>query len=129
MADLSAIKLVGDKVYVGGNFNRINSDTSYSGAAKFSYDLTLDTSFKPSVAVSSTGIYVRAIEGSPDNMIYLGGNFTTISSSSRRFLAKVSASSGALQSWDPAPRCPCRRRLKQPDRDYRKLQLGRRRNQ
>ncbi|WP_146066176.1 hypothetical protein [Cryobacterium sp. Y82] len=98
--------IVGNTVYVGGEFTRARPAGAAAGTSEVSrnnlmaYNLSTGvmTSFNPSV----NGV-VRAITASPDgSRIYVGGGFSTVGGVSRSRLAAFSTASGALLSdWTP----------------------------
>ncbi len=97
--------IVGNRVYVGGEFTRARPAGSAVGVNEvvrnnlLAYDLTtgvLIPSFNPNVNGA-----VRALVASPDgSRIYAGGAFTTVGTTSRSRLAAFSATDGSLvTSW------------------------------
>lgn len=93
--------IVGNKVYAGGSFLSARpagspAGTNEVGRANFlAYDLTtgeLDQAFQPNVNAQ-----VRAVAATPDGKyVYIGGDFTSINSTSRSRIAKFDAVTGQL---------------------------------
>ncbi len=88
----------GTSLFMGGSLTSAGGVTRHMLAA---IDLTTGqpTSWNPDV---SGGISpaVETIAVSGDN-VYVGGNFTTVSTQTRNRLAAVSASTGSLLTWNP----------------------------
>ena len=94
-----ATKIVGDIVYVGGTFTTATSPTGTAvtrrGLAAFRMsDGSLVDGFQANV---STGGSVRAL-ASDGSSLWVGGAFTTISGVARQRVAKVSLSTGAVDT-------------------------------
>lgn len=93
--------IVGNRVYVGGEFTRARPAGSAAGVNEvvrnnlLAYDLTtgaLISSFNPNVNGA-----VKALAVSPDgSRVYAAGNFTTVGGVNRSRLAAFTASTGAL---------------------------------
>ena len=98
--------IVGNTVYVGGEFTRARPAGAAAGTSEVSrnnlmaYNLSTGvmTSFNPSV----NGV-IRAITASPDgSRIYVGGGFSTVGGVARTRLAAFSTATGALlPDWKP----------------------------
>ncbi|MBI3541303.1 MAG: delta-60 repeat domain-containing protein [Deltaproteobacteria bacterium] len=94
----------GSLIYVGGDFNNLNSAGSGAGGAFFPHRMTgrirsLDGSVDSSWNVNVTsGTTVYAISAT-SNTIYIGGDFAQINNTSRVALAAVRAD-GSF-AWDP----------------------------
>ena len=98
--------IVGNTVYVGGQFTRARPAGAAAGTSEVSrnnlmaYNLSTGvmTSFNPNL----NGV-VRAITASPDgSRIYVGGAFTKVGSVARTRLAAFSTATGELDSsWKP----------------------------
>ena len=70
-----AIELQGDKILVGGSFNRYDpDDTLVNRIARLNSDGTLDSTFPDGNTFNGT---VRVITLQPDGKILVGGNFST----------------------------------------------------
>ncbi|MBB5158570.1 PQQ-binding-like beta-propeller repeat protein [Saccharopolyspora phatthalungensis] len=85
----------GRKVYVGGDFDKIDGQWRSRVAAFDSATGVLDPSFKPKVAGRVRGLSVTA------DTVYLGGGFNAVDGVSRTRLAAVSVGTGALLPWAP----------------------------
>ncbi|MFT4009802.1 MAG: PKD domain-containing protein [Nocardioidaceae bacterium] len=101
--------VVGDTVYVGGEFTTARPAGAAEGvdtvarANVLAYDVTtgeLDTSF-----VANTDGEVKTITSSPDgSRIYIGGSFTTVNGTTRRRIAALNPTTGALiTNFNPNP--------------------------
>ncbi|MDJ0349986.1 hypothetical protein [Cryobacterium sp. PH29-G1] len=98
--------IVGDTVFVGGEFTRARPAGAASGTSEVSrnnlmaYNVTTGvmTSFNPSLNGT-----VRAITASPDgSRIYVGGAFTKVGTQTRTRLAAFDTATGELVStWKP----------------------------
>lgn len=83
------------KVYASGDFNRLGAQTRHRlGAVN---DSGLATGWVPSVGGS---VFTLA---SANNLIYLGGGFTTVDGQPRTNLASVDPGTGGVSGWDPGP--------------------------
>jgi hypothetical protein len=86
--------VVGGRLFLVGEFNSVNGVERRRAAAVNTTTGGVDMGFDPSVDGK-----VQAIAASPDgSVIYLGGNFTEVGTTSRQNLAKVNASTGAVLS-------------------------------
>jgi hypothetical protein len=90
---VDAIKLTPSRVYVGGNFGRVNTSTRLSFFAFDPSTLAL-SAWAPMVELGR----VRAIEVTPDGtQVVLGGNFKSVNGSGKeRHLAIVDSITGAI---------------------------------
>lgn len=89
--------IIGDSkggYYVGGLFNKV-SGVSVANVVHLNPDLTLDTDFS-----AQTDGYVETMV-LRENTLYFGGEFTHVNGGTRRYLAAVDSSSGALLPWNP----------------------------
>ena len=98
VADVGALVddmvVVGGKLYLGGEFNTVDGVTRHHVAAVSTTDGSLIAAFDP-----NTDGKITALAASPDgSVLYLGGNFTTVGSTSRLYLAKVNATTGAVSN-------------------------------
>ena len=98
VADVGALVddmvVVGGTLYVGGEFNTVDGVTRHHVAAVRTGDGSLVAAFDP-----NTDGKISALASSPDgSVLYLGGNFTTVGTTSRTYLAKVNATTGAVLS-------------------------------
>lgn len=96
--NVHSIVIAGNIVYTGGEFNVIDGQTRHRIAA---LDATASappyvTSWNP-----NAGSIVRALALSA-NIVYVGGDFTTIDGQNRNYIAAINASNGHAASWDPS---------------------------
>jgi beta-propeller uncharacterized protein DUF5122 len=85
------------KLYVGGDFERIDTKPIRTRLAAFDYSGNLDPNWIP----TSDGV-VRCLALSIDGAtVFVGGNFTSIDGQPREALARVDATTGALDPWTP----------------------------
>jgi hypothetical protein len=97
--EVSVITPTASKIYVGGVFQQVNG-LARARLAALNYDGTLDSAWVPSAG----GGVVRALAPATDgNTIFVGGSFTTMDGQSRQSVARVSASTGALDAWAIPP--------------------------
>ncbi len=94
---VEALQMNGTSLIVGGVFTNICSGarTNLASVTTTAATCSLNAGFS-----SNTNGIVRAVlvDGTT---LYVGGDFTTIVSSSRNRVASVNASTGAVLSWDP----------------------------
>ncbi|MDT7723439.1 MAG: hypothetical protein QOI21_15 [Actinomycetota bacterium] len=84
----------GSKIYVGGDFDKVNG-TRLPKIVGFNVaDGSVDTGFKPLVNSRVRGIAVTA------DTVYIGGGFTTVNGSTRTRLAAL-GTDGTLKPWAP----------------------------
>ena len=98
-SSVRALAVKSSSVFVGGTFSTVKGVT-VNGLAKVSGSsgsVSSDFKPRPNGGVRSLAL---AHDGS---RLYVGGNFTTIGGSSRRYLAAVSTTSGSAKSWAPNP--------------------------
>ena len=120
VADVGALVddmvVVGGTLYLGGEFNTVDGVTRHHVAAVSTTDGSLIAAFDP-----NTDGKVAALAASPDgSVLYLGGNFTTVGTTSRLYLAKVRRDHGrggepdvlARRRRDPRPVGLERRRVR-----------------
>jgi hypothetical protein len=87
------LEVLGTRLYVGGSFTTIGGVTRNRVAALSATTGTVDTAFN-----ANPNDTVLALAASPDgNRLYIGGDFSTVGGTSRRYVATVSAATGALQ--------------------------------
>ncbi|GAA2795942.1 hypothetical protein [Saccharopolyspora taberi] len=86
----------GRKVYVGGDFDRIDGQWRSRVAAFDVATGALDPGFRPRVAGRVRGLSIMA------DTVYLGGGFNAVDGVPRTRLAAVSTGTGALLPWAPA---------------------------
>lgn len=83
-------------LYAGGNFTRVNRDSSRNNIAAFDIISSKATPWKADVF--GGGIRTIAIHNS---LIYVGGDFTHVNKSIRNRLAAIDINTGKETSWDP----------------------------
>ncbi|GEM_PF-1914181 len=97
---VNTLTLDNGKLYVGGGFYRIAGiNQTYKNLARFDVsDGTLDSDWQPQPNYQVRAIIVNGSD------IYLGGDFTSLSSESIERLAKVNNTDGSADaSWAPNP--------------------------
>ncbi|WP_233198300.1 LamG-like jellyroll fold domain-containing protein [Cryobacterium sp. Y50] len=87
----------GTRVYAGGSFTKVGSDTRYRLAAFDTGTGALVSTWKPVVnaSVKALGIF--------GNTVYAGGTFSTAGGQARTMTASFAASNGALGTWTGEP--------------------------
>ena len=103
---VSAVVLQTDgKIVVGGDF-QIAGSSDRTGLARFNANGTVDATWNPKIG--SGEVQALAIDASGN--IYVGGTFSSVTPATgqglvvtRRGLAKINGSTGAVDSWTPAP--------------------------
>jgi Domain of unknown function (DUF5122) beta-propeller len=87
-------------LYIGGDFTKVGGLTRNRVAHLLS-DHTVDPNWDPN-ATGGSPTYVKAIlvHGSS---VYVGGYFTSIGGQTRNNLARLNNTTGAADSWNPAP--------------------------
>ena len=89
-----AVALQSDgKILIGGEFSSVNG-VARTRVARLNANGTLDTTFDPGVGPNDS---VRALAFQPDGGIVIGGSFTSVSGTTRGYLARLT-SSGALDT-------------------------------
>jgi hypothetical protein len=92
----------GNTIFIGGNYSQLAATTRTSlGSVNASTGAL--TSFDPEVKSGTASGYVYALAVDPaTSILYVGGNFNTVKSTTRNFAASLTTSgAGALQSWNP----------------------------
>ncbi len=91
---INAVEFVGDTLYVGGDFTRINGVARTRLAA---IDLATDslTSWNPG---ADAAVLALDIDG---GVAYVGGSFTSAAGVSRNRLAAIDTTTGSATSWNP----------------------------
>jgi hypothetical protein len=98
-SSVRALVVKSSSVFAGGTFSTVGGRT-VNGLAKISGSSgSVSSDFKPR---PNGGVRTLAL-AHDGSRLYVGGNFTTIGGSSRRYLAAVSTSSGSARSWAPNP--------------------------
>ncbi|MBU1115654.1 MAG: T9SS type A sorting domain-containing protein [Bacteroidetes bacterium] len=93
-----SIKKDGNNIYVGGNFTTIGGQTRKAIAKLNNTDGNADASWNANLDNANPIVYTIAITGSD---IYIGGNFTSINSTTVNKIAKLNISDGSRNSsWD-----------------------------
>jgi uncharacterized delta-60 repeat protein len=92
------------KILAGGNFNAaggaLGNTTPRSHIARFNADGSLDTGFDPGVsAVSTFNVWALAVQ--PDGKILVGGEFTTLSGTSRNAIGRLNADGSIDTAFNP----------------------------
>jgi uncharacterized delta-60 repeat protein len=92
------------KILIGGNFTTVSPNggaaVTRNRIARLNADGTLDTAFNPN-ANGANGFYVLAIAVQPDGNILVGGSFTSIGGQTRTNIARLDATTGLADSWNP----------------------------
>lgn len=83
--------------YVGGKFTEINGHQVYH-LARIKSDNTLDVNFNAQMSAQYDEIYSLYYY---NNIVYVGGNFSSILGSTRTYVAAINASNGTLNAWEP----------------------------
>ena len=96
-AIVNALKIVGDRLYVGGNFTTFDLNTRYYVAAVSKYDGSLLTW---NANLNNGGVYAITSLGS---VVYIGGFFTQTGTTSRNNAAAFDTTTDTVTSWDPSP--------------------------
>ncbi len=103
--EVDAIALQADgKILVGGYFNGANSigGQARNRIARLNPDGTLDNAFDPN-ASGMIGPVVLSIAVQADGKILAGGSFTSIGGQSRNNIARLDATTGLADSFNPNP--------------------------
>jgi hypothetical protein len=91
---INAIEKVGNILYVGGNFDNINTTIVQKYAAAIDLTTKTLTSWDP-----KPNGYVYEIKGS-GSIVYVGGDFSSIGGQTRSNIAAIDASTGLATSWN-----------------------------
>ncbi|NUU16859.1 PKD domain-containing protein [Cellulomonas humilata] len=83
----------GTRIYVGGDFTRVNSSARNRFAALDASTGAVITSFNGGANAAVRSIAANA------STVYIGGNFNTVAGQSRPRVAAFNASTGAITSW------------------------------
>ncbi len=87
----------GSSLYVGGQFTTIGGQARNRIAALNFTTGTADPSFNP----NANSVVMTLLLDAPNNLLYMGGQFTTVDGQSRNRLAAVNATSGSASGWNP----------------------------
>lgn len=98
--NVNALLASGSTLYVGGDFTSIGGQTRNYIAALDPTTGSAISGFDPNAGPTGSSVSALALSGST---LYLAGSFNTISNTTRRGIAAVDATSGALSSWYPNP--------------------------
>ena len=90
----AAVALPDGTAFVSGDFRWIGGEDQRLGIVKIRPDGSVD----PNWVVTAQTAYSLAIDG---DWLYLAGSFAAVNGVARRGLARVSVTTGALDSWDP----------------------------
>jgi chitodextrinase len=98
-----AVKIVGDRVYVGGEFTQVRGPGGTPVVARSNlFAIDRNTGALIPGFVADTNGMVRAIE-SDGNTVYVGGSFTTINGAAQRFVVALDPVTGARRPFNPNP--------------------------
>ena len=95
---VNALKVSGDRLYVGGNFSQVGGQ-NHAGLAAIELATGQVAAWGPTT-LTGGGIKAILVLGS---RVYVGGSFTSIGGWPSRNLAWVDATSGAVNPWMPNP--------------------------
>lgn len=96
--DVLCMTISGSNLYLGGLFSSV-SGTTRNKIAVIDKDTGILGPFNPSITgAGGTGVYCMLISGSN---LYVGGDFTTVSGTTRNCLGVVDKDSGALGPFNP----------------------------
>ncbi len=98
MVGVFALKVYGDKLYVGGQFQG-SGDSTRNNIASFDLSTGQLTSWNPN-AQNSSQPWIAAIDAG-GGRIYFGGKFDNVGDSARTHLAAVDTTAGNPTSWNP----------------------------
>ncbi len=98
-ANVYSIALQKDgKVLVGGVFTNVGGQTR-NGIARLDAASGAADSWNPNAGGNSNEVDAVAVQ--PDGMILVGGNFTVIGGAARNAIARLDATTGLADSWNP----------------------------
>ena len=104
-ANLSVLAIVvqpDGKIVIGGDFTTLAPNggptVTRNHIARLNPDGTVDPDFNPNASASVHALAVQA-----DGKILAAGIFTTIGGQSRNYIARLDATTGAADSFDPSP--------------------------
>jgi uncharacterized delta-60 repeat protein len=96
------------KILLGGDFTTLSPNgggpVTRNRIARLNPDGTLDTAFNPNAVIANsdglpTGVYAIAVQA--DGKILVGGNFSTIGGQTRNDIARLDATTGLADSFNP----------------------------
>ncbi|GDY18897.1 hypothetical protein LBMAG56_02420 [Verrucomicrobiota bacterium] len=86
------------QVVVAGFFNSIGG-RALNHVARLDVNGAVDASFTNSLAGPNNGVYAVAVQA--DGRVVIGGTFTTVNTTNRSFVARLTATGGVDASFDP----------------------------
>jgi uncharacterized delta-60 repeat protein len=95
-----ALQKDGKVLFGGPDFTSVGGQPR-NRIARVNADGTLDAGFDPNATAASAGLGVNTIAVQADGRILAGGNFTTIGGQPRNRIARLNATNGAADSFDP----------------------------
>ncbi len=99
-ANVTSLYVYGSKLYVAGDFNMLGDSSRNKLAAVNKISGGID-SWDPSPSHWTDPIYLNINSIiSYGNLLFIGGNFTSIGGQNRRSLAQVDTTTGIATSWD-----------------------------
>lgn len=90
------------KILIGGLFFVVSGQVR-PNFARLNHDGTLDTEFNPGASGAGPESEVFSVAVQPDTKILLAGTFTNVGGQMRNHLARVDATTGTPDSWNPDP--------------------------
>ena len=97
------VKVVGDRVYAGGNFTQVRPPGGGAAVARnnlFAVDRTTGALITGFVANASNQVLSLESDGT---QLFVGGRFGTINGATRPNLAAVDLATGAVRAFNPRP--------------------------
>ncbi len=96
---VTALRVSGDRVYVGGRFTDFGGTPRTSLAAFSSTNGSVDSDWDPGVAGATVTVWTLAVA---DDTVYAGGDFSEVGGLPRPALAALNATTGAVDTdWVP----------------------------
>jgi uncharacterized delta-60 repeat protein len=95
-----ALQKDGKVLFGGPDFTSVGGQPR-NRIARVNSDGTLDTGFDPNATAASASLGVNTIAVQADGGILVGGNFTAIGGQPRNRIARLNATTGAADSFDP----------------------------
>lgn len=90
-----------DTLYIGGVFSTVNGATSRTNVAAVSTITGTATSFNPSASAAvGTGVNALVLDIA-NSLLYLGGNFTSVTGGTRNRVAAFDIGTGTVTSFNP----------------------------
>jgi uncharacterized delta-60 repeat protein len=98
---LTSLALQSDgKVVIGGAFAQVNG-TGRVNIARLNDDGTLDTTFDPGAGMTGTFPYLNAVRLQSDGKPIIGGVFTTVGTTARNNIARLTTTGALDTTFDP----------------------------